>query len=176
MKPRHRTTAQLSAALVLGLAAIGANALELRGFRGVTWGEGANALGTAVATQSDGDVTCYRRETENLLFGDSALNGVRYCFHQDRLFMVALDAAVDAKALSAEFQRAYGRPDARQGLAASWGNKTSGTHAELVANGKTTARLTIYSNKIEPALAKRMQLGPVETTSRTASSNVTSAL
>lgn len=170
MKPRHRTAARLFAAFVLGLAVAGANAFELRGFRGVAWGEGADALGAAVATHNDGDVTCYQRETENLLFGDSALNGVRYCFYQDRLFMVALDAAVDAKTLSAEFERTYGRPDAHQGLAASWGNKTSGSHAELVANGKTAARLTLYSSKIEPALAKRMQLGPVEPASRVASS------
>jgi len=170
MKSRHRTAVRLSAALVLGLAAVGANALELRGFRGVAWGEGADALGAAIATHQDGDVTCYQRETENLLFGDSALTGVRYCFHQDRLFMVALDAAVDARTLSAEFQRTYGRPDAHQGLAASWGSKTSGTHAELVARGKTMARLTLYSSKVEPALAKRMQLGPVEPASSVASS------
>jgi hypothetical protein len=168
MKSLHSTAAKLTAVFCLGLAAMSAGAFELRGFRGVSWGEGAEALGTASVSHSDGDVTCYQRERENLLFGDTALNGVRYCFHQDRLFMVTVDAAADAKALSTEFQRTYGRPDARRAQAASWGSKSSGTRAEIIASG-AAARLTIYSNKIEPALAQRMQkLSPVEPAHRVA--------
>jgi len=144
------------AALCLGLAATASNAFELRGFRGVDWGEAPQVLGVATVAQAEGDVACYQRERENLLLGDSALNEVRYCFHQNRLFMVTLDAAVDQKALMAEFQRAYGRPDARSGQAASWGGKASSARAELVAQGRSAARLTLYSNQIEPAVAQRM--------------------
>lgn len=169
MTSSRHTLASLSAALVLGLTAVAANAFELRGFRGVAWGDGVDALAAAVATHRDGDVTCYQRETENLLFGDSPLAGVRYCFHRDRLFMVTIDG-VDARSLSAEFRRTYGRPDAQQGTTESWGTAASGTHAELVANAKAAARLTLYSNKIEPALAKRTQLGPVDAASSVASS------
>ena len=163
MKSLHNTAAKLSAAFCLGLAAIGANAFELRGFRGVSWGEGVEALGASVVSHNEGDVTCYQRERENMLFGDTALNGVRYCFHQDRLFMVMLDAPVAPKALAAEFQRTYGRPDAHHGAAVSWGGKSSGTRADLTANGKSSTRLALYSNKIEPALAQRLQkLSPAE--------------
>jgi hypothetical protein len=167
MKSLHRT-AKLTALFCLSLAAMSAQAFELRGFRGVSWGEGAEALGTATVSSNEGEVTCYQRERENLLFGDSALKHVRYCFHQDRLFMVTIDAAVDAKSLVAEFQHTYGRPDARRGQTTSWGGKASGTRADLMAQG-ATARLTIYSNKIEPALAQRMQkLAPMEPGSRVA--------
>ncbi len=155
MKSLQRT-AKWAALVCLSLAAVGVHAFELRGFRGVSWGEGVEALGDAKVAYTDGDVACYQRERENLIFGDSALKGVRYCFHQDRLFMVALEAAVEAKVLAAEFEHTYGRPDGRRGQAASWGSKTSGTRADLVASG-ATARLTLYSNKIEPALAQRMQ-------------------
>jgi hypothetical protein len=161
MKSLHRT-AKLTALFCLSVAAVGAHAFELRGFRGVSWGEGAEALGAATVAYAEGQVTCYQRERENLMFGDSALKGVRYCFHQDRLFMVAIDAAVDAKALTTEFQHTYGRPDARQAQTVSWGGKASGTRADVMASG-AAARLTIYSNKIEPTLAQRMQkLTPVE--------------
>ena len=157
MKTAQRTLAKLCIAAGFGLLAVSAHAFELRGFRGVSWGDGVEALGdTAVLANTEGDVTCYQRERENLLFGDSALNGVRYCFHNDHLVMVALDAAVEPKALSAEFQRTYGRPDAQGRQAASWGGKTSGTRAELVAQGSAAARLSIYSNKIDAALAKRI--------------------
>lgn len=158
------TAAKLTAVFCLGLAAMSASAFELRGFRGVSWGEGVEALGAVTVSHSEGEVTCYQRDRENLLFGDTPLNGVRYCFHQDRLFLVAIDAAANAKTLNAEFQRTYGRPSTQRGQAASWGAKGSGTRAELAASG-ATARLVIYSNTIEPTLAQRLQkLGPVEVT------------
>ena len=164
MNSLRTTAAKLTAVLGLGLVAASAGALELRGFRGVSWGEGVEALGAVTVSHTEGEVTCYQRDRENLLFGDTPLNGVRYCFHQDRLFMVAIDAAANARALTAEFQRTYGRPDARRGQAATWGAKGSGTRAELAASG-ATARLVIYSNTIEPAVAQRLQkLGPVEVT------------
>ncbi|MBC7956595.1 MAG: hypothetical protein H7Y33_12090 [Cytophagales bacterium] len=169
MKSLQRT-AKLTALFCLSVAALSANAFELRGFRGVSWGEGAEALGASVVSNTEGDVTCYQRERENMMFGDTALKAVRYCFHQDRLFMVMLDAPVAAKAVSAELQRTYGRPDARHGVAASWGGKSSGTRAELAAIGSTSTRLTIYSNKIEPTVAQRLQkLSPAELPSSVAS-------
>jgi hypothetical protein len=159
------TVAKLVAVACLGAAAVSAGAFELRGFRGVSWGQGAEALGEAQAVLTQGEVTCYKRERENLLFGDSALNAVRYCFHQDRLFMVRLDAAVTQKALIAEFKRAYGKPDANSGQTATWGGPASGTQAELTAMPSSAARLTFYSNKIEPAVARRMQkLSPADVT------------
>lgn len=156
MPSRQSPAAPWIVALGLGLAATASNAFELRGFRGVDWGEAPQVLGVATVAHADGDVTCYQRERENLLLGDSALNDVRYCFHQNRLFMVALDAAVAQKALVAEFQRAYGRPSQRSGQAASWGGHASATRAELASQGPSAARLTLYSNQIEPALAQRM--------------------
>ena len=164
MNSLRTTAAQLTAVVGLGLAAVSAGAFELRGFRGVSWGEGVEALGAVTVSHTEGDVSCYQRDRENLLFGDTPLNGVRYCFHQDRFFMVAIDAAANAQALTAEFRRTYGRPDTRRGQAASWGAKGSGTRAELAASG-ANARLVIYSNHIEPAVAQRLQkLGPVEVT------------
>lgn len=164
MNSLHHTAAKLTAVFCLGLAAMSASAFELRGFRGVSWGEGVEALGAVTVAHNEGEVTCYQRDRENLLFGDTPLNGVRYCFHQDRLFMVAIDAAANAKALTAEFQRTYGRPTAQRHQAASWGAKGSATRAELAASG-ATARLVIYSNTIEPTVAQRLQkLGPVEVT------------
>jgi hypothetical protein len=161
MKTPLSTVAKLSAVCCLGLVAAGAQAFELRGFRGVSWGEGAEALGAAMVVQTVGDATCYRRERENMLFGDIALNGVRYCFHQDRLFMVTIDAPVPSQAFIADFARSYGRPDSHRGQAASWGTKTSGTRADLAASGSVATRLTIYSNKIEPGLAQRIhELSP----------------
>ncbi|GAB4552327.1 MAG: hypothetical protein IV105_00505 [Rhizobacter sp.] len=164
MNPIRPTAAKLTAVFCLGLAAMSASAFELRGFRGVSWGEGVEALGAVTVSHSEGEVTCYQRDRENLLFGDTPLNGVRYCFHQDRLFLVAIDAAANAKTLTTEFQRTYGRPSTQRGQAASWGAKGSGSRAELAASG-ATARLVIYSNTIEPTLAQRLQkLGPVEVT------------
>ena len=54
MNSLHRTVTKLFAALCLGLMAMGAGAFELRGFRGVMWGEGAEALGAgAVLAYTD---------------------------------------------------------------------------------------------------------------------------
>jgi hypothetical protein len=156
MKTPLSTAARLFAVCCMGLTTVGAQAFELRGFRGVSWGEGAEALGAATVVQTVGDATCYLRERENMLFGDIALNAVRYCFHQDRLFVVMLDAPVPPKTFIADFARSYGAPNARRGQSASWGTKASGTRADLAASGDETARLTIYSSKIEPGLAQRI--------------------
>lgn len=148
--------AKLAAIACLGLASFGANALELRGFRGVAWGDGADKLGAATVDQTSGDVVCYRRERENMLFGERAVNEVRYCFHRDQLFMVTLDAAAGMKAMISELQRTYGRPQARLGNSVSWGTASTMARADLVAlpAGGSQSRLTIRSNKFEPASAK----------------------
>jgi hypothetical protein len=156
MKSLAGRFAKLAALVCLGAASLGAGALELRGFRGIAWGDGADTLGSAALAHADGDVACFKREHENMLFGDSPLNDVRYCFHQDHLFMVTLDSAVSLKALISEFQRAYGPPVARLPHAASWGSAASSARAELVSlpTGGSPSRLTIYSNRFAPQWAK----------------------
>ena len=151
------TFARILGLLYLGALATTVHALEMRGFRGVSWGEGAAALGEAHAVYSHGDTVCYRRARENMVFGQVALQAVQYCFQRDRLFMVIVDAAVEPKAVIAEFQSAYGSPQARAGQGVSWGGPTSGTRADLSPRTASATRLTIYSNTIAPALAKRMQ-------------------
>jgi len=159
--------AKLAAVLCLGLASLAANALELRGFRGIAWGDGADNLGPAVVDHANGDVACYKRERENMLFGDSPINEVRYCFHQDQLFMVTLDSAVSLKAMISEFQRTYGPPKARLRNIASWGSESSSARAALVSlpAGGPPSRLTIHSTKFEPHWAKT---GPAEMPRRVA--------
>lgn len=142
-----RTTARL-VALSLVLAAAGAQAFQLRGFRGVEWGAEVERLGTeATLVSQEGGLTCYQRANENLLFGDTALKAVRYCFVNDRLYSVRLDAAVSAKVLTAEFQRTYGHPDARQGQSATWGRKATDSRAELVAQGEHS-QLTLSPDSV----------------------------
>lgn len=146
-----------AAALMVGaMFAVGAQAFELRGFRGVHWGEGVEALRDAGPAQVDGDVACYQRERENLIFGDTELSGVRYCFHHDRLVMVMLEAPVAREAFSAEFQRTYGRPATHTARADVWGGVPSTTQAELVAQGRQGALLTITVSRIEADAARRM--------------------
>ena len=137
----------------MGIASLTANALELRGFRGVAWGDSADKLGPAAVEQAEGDVACYKRERENMLFGERPVNEVRYCFHQDHLFMVTLDSADSLKAMLAEFQRTYGPPRARLSNTASWGSPSSIARADLVSlpRGGSPSRLTIRSNRFDPA-------------------------
>jgi len=113
-------------------------------------------LGPAAVDHANGDVVCYKRERENMLFGDSPVNEVRYCFHQDRLFVVTLDSAVSLKAMITELQRTYGPPNARLHNTASWGSASSSARAELVSPpaGGPPSRLTSYSNRFEPDWAK----------------------
>ena len=154
MKNTARTAARLIA-LSLVLAAAGAQAFQLRGFRGVEWGEEAERLGPdATVVSREGELTCYQRANENLLFGDTELKAVHFCFVNDRLYSVRLEAAVGAKALAAELQRTYGRPDARRGLNATWGRKATDARAELVSLGEHS-QLTLHpdsSRKTELAM------------------------
>ncbi len=136
-----RATAPLIAA-ALCLAAAGTHAFELSGFRGVAWGDAAARLGTATVVSREGALTCYQRERENLMFGDAELAAVRYCFLNDRLHSVRLEAAVSAQAMAAELQRTYGRPAARRGAVSTWGRAPDRSRAELVAQGERS-QLTI---------------------------------
>src|ERR1043166_5809024 len=101
---------RLLAVAALATAAWSAGAIELRGFRGFAWGADVDSLGEAQQVSSDGGVQCYRRMNENLLYGDSPIREVRYCFHDDRLFLVVIDSQVDEPALTAEVQSTYGPP------------------------------------------------------------------
>lgn len=125
-------------------------AVELRGFRGVLWGDDVSRLGPAERVQAGGELSCYRRERENLLFGDSPLAEVRYCFHRGRLFMVLLEANVDLATLRAEFESSYGPPDAGSPTRVLWGSKTSATRVELVPAVGQRASMRIYSSEYEP--------------------------
>lgn len=142
----------------LGLACASANAFELRGFRGAVWGSASAQLGPASVVSSRGDVACYKRERENMLLGDSPISEVRYCFHRDRLYMVAVDSEADSTVLVAEFQRTYGAPHVRQSNVVTWGGKSTPARAELVSSaaGRPTSLLTIYSNKYDPSMARTL--------------------
>jgi hypothetical protein len=144
------------AALCLAVAAFGAQAFELRGFRGVHWGEGADALRGEALVHEDGEARCYQREQENLLFGDTPLQGVRFCFDHDRLAMVVLEAPVPSAALSAEFERAYGRPTSQKNGVSAWGGPSTATTARVVGVGPQVSRITLSVSKLDAETARRL--------------------
>lgn len=158
LKPTGLTAlvATTSAALSLALATFAAHAFELRGFRGVHWGEGADALRGVTLMQTDGDLACRQRETENLIFGDTTLNSVHYCFHRNHLVMVVLDAPVPLAAFSTEFQQTYGRPDSQRKGAQAWGDADSKTVAQIVATGPNTSRLMLSVSGVNGDTLRRM--------------------
>ncbi len=154
--PSRRPIARLIVLLALGWGTAGAAAFELRGFRGVEWGEGVQALGQARLSGAEAGVGCYQRERENLLFGDSALHAVRYCFQAGRLVLVILDAATDVHTLAQDLARTYGQPDLMRPQGVSWGTSRSNTRAELSRRGHGTARLTLYTQALDAATARRL--------------------
>lgn len=129
------TLVKLVALLGLAVASLSASAVELRGFRGVMWGDDVAKLGKSELAYADGDVACYKRERENLLFGDAALQSVRYCFRQEGLVLVQLAAAGDGAALRHEFERGYGAPVQRSGTLLQWGNEWDAVSAEFSPSG-----------------------------------------
>jgi hypothetical protein len=133
-----------------GFATTAAQALELRGFRGVPWGAGVDSLGVAQLAERSGDVSCYRRENENMLFGDSQLKDVRYCFHRDHLFMVTLDAQVSLDTLVQEFQSTYGPPDRRAAATTGWGDRSTSARVEMQVPPQGGTSMLVYSNEYEP--------------------------
>jgi hypothetical protein len=135
------------AVLVAAAAAMPAGAVELRGFRGFAWGADADTLGEAQRVSSEGGVQCYRRERENLLYGDNPIREVRYCFHDDRLFLVVVDSEVDASALAAEFESTYGPPTQRAKAWSAWGDATTPVRVEIAG---APASMRIWSNEHAP--------------------------
>lgn len=128
-----RRFAAWAAGTVLALASLAAGAVELRGFRGVAWGAGVASLGDAEPASAEDGLRCFRRERENLLYGDVPLSEVRFCFRDDRLVMVVLDAQVDPRTLRAEFQNTYGPPRASSASSARWGDASTRARVEIVA-------------------------------------------
>lgn len=107
----------------------------MRGFRGLMWGDPPAHLGVARLVSREGDMQCFERERENLLFGDAALQSVRYCFRQEGLVLVQLAAAGDGAALRHEFERGYGAPAQRSGTLLQWGNEWDAVSAEFSPSG-----------------------------------------
>ena len=55
---------RFAALTTLVLSCLSAEAVELRGFRGIPWGADADSLGDAVQVSSRDGVQCWRRERE----------------------------------------------------------------------------------------------------------------
>lgn len=142
------------AALAVGMlcqAALADGSLPMRGFRGLLWGDPPAHLGPAELVQREGEVRCYRRLQENLLFGDNALRTVHWCFHRDRLFQVQIEAHTDLDSLRAEFERGYGPPDERSPVTARWGDAQAAVSAELAASAPgAPARLRLQAREFAP--------------------------
>jgi hypothetical protein len=142
---------KLTALLCLAAAGATVSAAGLKGFRGVAWGDDVDTLGPARLVQTDGDVRCYQRERENMMFGEAPLNDVRYCFNRGQLFMVTLEAAAPQEALVRELRDSYGAPTLRSAGFAQWGGKSAATRVELLAQPNTRrTTMHIYSTQHEP--------------------------
>ena len=151
MNARTVAGRRLAALAALVVSSLSVNAVELRGFRGIPWGADVDSLGAAVQVSSRDGVQCYKRERENLVYGEAPITEVRFCFHEERLFMVIIDSQLDQKALLAEFQGTYGPPDIRVPTRISWGDYTTRARVEIMAPpaGKP-ASMRIYSNDFGP--------------------------
>jgi hypothetical protein len=148
------------AVLTLGtLASAGAAAIELRGFRGVPWGAGIDSLGPSQLAYRSGEVSCYRRERENMLYGDSPVKDIRYCFNRERLFMVALDADVALDVLVREFEGTYGPPDWRLPAKTGWGDHATRVRVEMVAAAEGGSSMLMHSNEHEPRTRTKRKAG-----------------
>jgi hypothetical protein len=140
----------LWAAPLLALS-VSVDAVELRGFRGFAWGTDVDSLGEARQVSADAQMQCHRREHENLIYGDSPLREVRYCFHDARLFLVVVESKVDAAKLVAEFQDTYGPPTRRAASTALWGDASSRARVEISG---APASMRIWSNAHMPRSAR----------------------
>ena len=150
MNASIRRGSLLAVLAAASLASAASQAVELRGFRGVPWGAGVDSLGASQLAYSDGEVSCYRRERENMLYGDSPVKEIRFCFHEGHLFMVALDADVDLDTLVREFVATYGAPDWRVPAKTTWGDRSTRARVEMVAPAQGGASMLMYSNEFEP--------------------------
>lgn len=136
----------------LGLAACaGAGAVELVGFRGVPWGAEPDSVEPAQLVSAQGEYRCYKRERENMLWGESPLSEVRFCFHRDRFYMAVLESKTDVHTLATEFKSMYGAPTAEAPTRVQWGNGYGAARAEIFAAGPDgTATMRLTSNEFEP--------------------------
>lgn len=133
------------AVAALGASASAVQAVEMRGFRGVGWGEASVKLGEAVLVSRAGDVSCYQRDNENLMFGDSPVSHVSYCFKQDRLFLVSIESKQQASVLAGEFGRTYGQPSRGSDGRSVWAGHRGQAQAEVVAQDARGSTLQVYS-------------------------------
>jgi hypothetical protein len=148
MNARMSRYARRAVLATLTLASMAAGAVELRGFRGVPWGADAASLGASELVSTTGEMRCYQRERENLLYGEAPLRAVRFCFHDDRLVMVELEAQVDQPALRSEFQSTYGPPRLSSASTALWGDPSTRARVEIVAPSVgAPASMRMYSNE-----------------------------
>jgi hypothetical protein len=157
MTHRTATVSKLFAVAALALSAVAAQAVEMRGFRGILWGEPSVQLGAAEVVSQDGEVSCYRRERENLLFGDSEVSSVRYCFVQDQLFFVSIDSDSATPVLANEFGRTYGKPQVQKAGRLVWGGKAGASRAEWLPqlSGQRGSTLMIYSSQFDRNAVKK---------------------
>ncbi len=140
----------LATVLTLGACA-SAGAVDLVGFRGVPWGAQPDSVEPAELVSAQGEQRCYRRERENMLWGESPLSAVTFCFHRDRFYMAVVESKTDVQTLSAEFKSMYGAPSMAAPTRVVWGSRNGIARAEIVApmpGGTATMRLT--SNEFEP--------------------------
>lgn len=151
-----RRIAMMALFISAALASASSPAVELRGFRGVPWGADVSSLGPAPRLAlSNGDVSCYRREHENMLYGEVPLTDVRYCFHRGHLYLVAVDADAPLDTLRSEFQSTYGPPDQREPSKWVWGSSSTASRVELQAPAQGAASMLMYSSEYEPRPARQ---------------------
>lgn len=146
----HRTRRLLVTAGTL--AACGAaSAVELVGFRGVPWGAQLESVEPAQVVSAQGEDRCYKREHENMLWGQSPLSDVRFCFHRGRFYMAVLESRTDVRTLASEFTAMYGAPTTEDRTRAVWGSRNGGARVEIVAPAPgAPATMRLLSNEFEP--------------------------
>lgn len=160
MNATHHFTPGVLTFTALLLPTVGAQALELRGFRGIAWGSDVTQLGPTERVSTEGDVSCHTRSDENLLFGNIALKSVHYCFNRGQFFMVKIDSTASSKALRDEFQRTYGPPTEMTPQTVVWGQRVSGSRAEVSAIGKDMSTLKLYFNALDVATGDVLMPSP----------------
>lgn len=149
---RHHLPSTRIVACALALALLPtAHAIELRGFRGMMWGDPPTHLGAARRVSAQAGVQCYEREQENLLFGDVPLRWVRYCFHRDALYLVQLSAVGQDDGLRTEFERGYGVPGGGGAASPRWGDPQHDVSAEIAGAAGAAAVLQLRSHRHAPS-------------------------
>lgn len=149
----HAACSRALTALALTVTTVcNASALDLRGFRGLWWGDELERLGDARQVSAQGSQVCYQRTNENLLFGDIELRALLFCFDNGRFTSVRIDANARLEQLGAEFQATYGVPDSERNGHPVWGKPSEKTHARLSTDpdNPTRGRLDIWHGAQAP--------------------------